>query len=138
MPYIFPELAFEGSIQALTLINSVIKAIQRSRADGQTNGLGTADIVAKLPAEAFNLAGEFERHVAALRQSFLEAGLDLTQTLDQLESSVRCYQLSQQDLLRSFQPHVEAIKTQFSSFMDDIVAVARSHGEENILANSHE
>jgi hypothetical protein len=138
MPYISAALAFEGSVQALTLINSVVKAIQRSRADGETDGLGIADIVARLPAEAFNLAGEFERHVAALRRSFLEKGLDLAQTLDQLESNVWCYQFPQKDLLTSFKPHVEAIRAQFSSFMDDIVAVARCHGEENILAASSE
>lgn len=135
--YVDPEVALEGGVQALTLLNKVVTLAKTARANGKKGGLGIADIIERLPAEAFNLAGQFEKQVKELQQDFLKQGISLGRTLDDLQSETWFYQRSRRTLLDSFKPKTDAILAQLMTLMDDSVAVARCSGEEELLAMSY-
>jgi hypothetical protein len=137
MMYVDPEIAIAGGAQVLTLLNRVLALAETAREKGKANGLGIADIIEKLPAEAFSLAGQFERQVNDLRHSFLVYGIDTKKTIDELQSETWFYQWGRKKLLDNFKPMTDAIVIQLTTLLDDAVAIARCSGEENLLAVSY-
>jgi len=138
MYMVSPDIAVQGGVQALTLINSLVQLLHNAKANGKKDGLGIADIINKLPAEAFKLAGEFEKEVFRMKEEFLRENIDLSLKIDEFECHRRWWNRKHDRLLLDFQANITAITSKLSNFMDDVVAVARCSGEESLLARSYE
>lgn len=132
------ELAFQGGVEALTVLNSIIKLAHTARERGKENGLQIADVMKVLPAEAFHLAGELENRATQLEQSLKETGGDLSKTVDELQQETWIYQRSRYNLLKHFNANVQAICTQLEILADDAVAIAQCSHEEELLALSYQ
>jgi hypothetical protein len=132
------ELAFKGGVEALTVLNSIIKLAGNARERGKENGLQIADVMKILPAEAFRLAGELENRATQLEQSLKETGGDLRKTVDELQQETWIYQRSRYNLLKHFNANVQAICTQLEILADDAVAIAQCSHEEELLALSYQ
>lgn len=123
-------------VQALSLTNNIVTLIQNARKNGKANGLGLADIVNILPAEAFKLAEEFIKQVTELKTKFLKEEIDLKQYIDDYECYSGWWKSRHDKLLIDFQATINDINAKLANFMDEVVAVARCSGEEELLGGS--
>lgn len=123
-------------VQALSLTNNIVTLIQNARKNGKANGLGLADIVNILPAEAFKLAEEFIKQVTELKKKFLKEQIDLSLYIDEHECDHKWWYNRRDRLLIDFQATITDITAKLSNFMDEVVAVARCSGEEELLGGS--
>jgi len=136
--YVPPDVAIEGGVQALTLFNGLIKIMERMRKDKDATRLGFASLIKRMEAEAFALSEEFIKQVQALQNAFLKAQIDPNQKIDEVECTSWWWKNKHDKLLESFKPNIDAITTQLTGFVDDVVALARCAGREELLAVAFE
>lgn len=124
----------EGSVAGLQLFNSLIEICKTAKKDGKR--LAVADVIAKLPGEAFELAGQFVGEIDKLRTEFANIDPTRKKTIDELQSETSFWRLKTYKILRNFRPRITGITNQISMFLDDVIAVAHCKEAEDIVANS--
>jgi hypothetical protein len=129
-----PHTALEGGVAALDLLDSIIKLVHEAKKDG--GKMNVADLVKRLPSEAFSLAGTFIKQVEKLQFSFKEAGVNLDLPIEKLRAETSYWSRRQYKLIRAFSPVVDAICDQLTALVDDVVAVSHCCEREDILAKS--
>ncbi len=132
--YVPPDVVVEGGVQALTLFNGLIKIMEQMRKDKDATRLGFASLIKRMEAEAFALSEEFIKQVQAIQHSFLIAKIDPKEKIDEVECTSWWWKNRHDKLLESFKPNIDAITTRLTGFVDDVVALARCAGKEELLA----
>lgn len=116
------------------LVNNIVTFVQNARK--QKRDPRIADVLARLLPEAFSLAGQYVQQVQDLRQSLLDAGVDLTKTQRDLLKETWFLQIKRRKLLTKFAANIDAIETQLSRFLDDAVSVADCCGDGDFVVDS--
>jgi len=124
----------EGSVAGLQLLNSLIEICRTAKKEGKR--LAVADVIEKLPAEAFELAGQFVSEIDKLRTEFSNIDPTRKKTIDELQSENRFWQFKTYKILRNFRPKVTSLTNQISMFLDDIIAIAHCKEAEGLIADS--
>jgi len=130
-----PKTAGEVAAQTLTLGNHLLELLKKAHQKGSP--LNIADIVEKIPAEAFGLAKEFSEEIRKLKQTLLDAKVDISKPIGQLQSEVSWWRRKQYKLIRTFNAKVNAISDQLANFFDDVVAIAHCKEAEQEIAESY-
>lgn len=130
------ESVIAGTAASLSLLENLIKLAQAAKNNPDTP-LTTAEIMKRLPAEAFGLATNIRIQLVNLRQNLIENGIDLKLPLDQLEESLHFWQNRIDRIPRRALPLVEGLKESLCVLEDDVVAVASCAGMEEFLTTSY-
>jgi hypothetical protein len=128
------KAAFEGAATGLSLLERLFKMVDSARKDGKR--LQIADILHRLPAEGFSLAGDIAQKVEKLRQSFLNAKINLSLSLTALQAQTEWWRYKQYRLVRRFAADTNALKTSIGHLLDDFVALAHCSEAEDLIASS--
>jgi hypothetical protein len=124
-----------GSIaNGLSLLDNLVKMIQNARRGGSP--LSMADIVARLPVDAFSIAGQIINEIDALHQSFVERHIDLGKTIADLEADTSWWNRRQYRLIRSFHPTMLALSQRVSILIEDFVALTHCSEQEQFVSLS--
>jgi hypothetical protein len=125
-------LAGAGAVEGVKLLNNLVEMLKTAQAKGDR--LGVAEILEKLPPEAFVLSGRFIQEIDDLRKAF--ANEDLNKTIDQLQTERQWWELRRYKLFRSFRPKIQSISDQLDAFLSDVVAIAHCKEAESSVARS--
>jgi len=127
----------EGSVTGgLSVLNNLLKLIHQARETGNTDP-SMAVLVEKLPGEAFAIASELAKQLRELKQNLIENEVDLSLSLDELESSYRWWQHQIDRVPRKANAQIEGLKNALVVLVDDFVAVARCAGMGDNVAGSY-
>jgi hypothetical protein len=118
----------------VSLMNNIITFVQNARKAKQDPRL--ADVLARIPGEAFSLAGQYIQQVQDLRQELLKAGVDLGKTQRAVLAETGRLHIKRRNLLTRFAANIDAIETQLSRFLDDAVALADCCGDDDFVVTS--
>ena len=118
----------------VSLINNIITFVRNVEKAKQDPRL--ADVLARIPAEAFSLAGQYVQQVQELRQALVNTGIDPGKTQREAFADTWRLQFRRRGLLTKFTANINAIETQLSRLLDDIVAVADCCGDDDFVINS--
>ena len=135
--YVPPEVVAKGGVESLALINSFIRIAENLRKDKNTSK-GIADVLSQLETDAFVLAGQFVKEVAGWKSSLRKAGIELDRKFGELEKTTKYWKNRHDKAIEAFAPTLDAFKDKMCSFIDDVIAIARCAGKEEILALSSE
>lgn len=119
---------------SVSLMNNIITFVQNARKAKQDPRL--ADILARIPADAFSLAGQYVRQIQDLRHALLKEGVDLKRTQRDLLRETGILRRKRRSLLTSFAANIDAIETQLSRFLDDAVAISECCGDDDLVVAS--
>jgi hypothetical protein len=133
--YVPPEIIAKGGVEALALTNSFIKIVENLRKD-KNMPIGIADIISQLETDAFVLTGKFASEIDALEKSLDKAGIPLDGKFGDLEETSWFWKNRHDKAMEAFEPTLKAIRQRLCGFIDDLVAIARCAGKEEILAVS--
>ena len=129
------ELIAKGGIESLALINSFIKIVENIRKDKNTPK-GIADIISQLETDAFVLTGKFVGEIGAWEKCLDKAGIPLASRFGDLEETSWFWKNRHDKTMEAFEPTLKPIQQSLCGFIDDLVAIARCAGKEEILALS--
>lgn len=133
--YIPPELLAKGGIESLALTNSFIKIVENLRKDKDAPK-GIADIISQLETDAFVLTGGFIDEVNEWEKSLDKAGISLKGRFGDLETTSWFWKNRHDRGMEAFEPTLKAIQQRLCGFIDDLIAIARCAGKEEIVALS--
>lgn len=133
--YIPAETLAAGGVESLAMINSLVKIMGNLRKDKNTPK-GIADVISQLESDAFVLSGRFIDEIGAWEASMRKAHFDFGSRFVDLETTSVFWKNRHDKVLEAFEPTLSAIQKRLSSFMDDLIAIARCAGKEEILALS--
>lgn len=133
--YIPADTLAAGGVESLAMINSLVKIMENLRKDKNTPK-GFADVISQLESDAFVLSGRFIDEIGAWEASMRKANLDFSSRFVDLETTSVFWKNRHDKVLEAFEPTLGAIQKRLSSFMDDLIAIARCAGKEEILALS--
>lgn len=128
------KLALEAGTAGLTLLSSVISLIKTAKDHG--HDVGFSEIMAKMPGETFELSKELLREVQKLKQEFLDAGVPLDMTIDELQSDFGWWHVGKHRLFRKFEARANAISDNLGHFLDDFLFVANCSQSEELVSQS--
>jgi hypothetical protein len=120
-----------SSVGLLNNIVAFVKAAEKAKQDPRL-----ADVLARIPAEAFILAGQYVTQVQDLRSSLIKADIDLSKTQRELLLSTSKWHFGQRRLLSKFSANTDALEVQLSRFMDDALSVADCCGDDDFVIQS--
>ncbi len=126
--------AVTAASSGASLLNNLFTLVKTAREKGQDPAL--TDVLAAACPEALSLAGRFVQEVQQLRQKLLKAEIDLKKTDRELIAETSWWRRKRYRLVHGFQANIDAIRSQLSGFLDDIVAVAHCCGADEFIANS--
>jgi|GEM_PF-5397176 len=126
--------ALSGAGGGVTLLNSVVAFVKAAQKADQNPRL--ADVLARIPAEAFTLAGQYAVQVRRLRAALLKAGVDLNLSQKEILDTTGKVHIVQRYLVQKFAANVDAIETQISGLLDDALAVADCCGGDDFVIKS--
>lgn len=135
MPMPDPKSLIDTATAALGFGQTLAKIILEAKRQG--NELAIADIIERLPLEAFKLSGQYIRQLEELKQSLLDAKVDITKSFDELEAERDWWRYKKWRAVRAAFPKINAISYQFSAFLDDVVAIAQCREAEGLIAASY-
>jgi hypothetical protein len=130
-----PKTALDATGAGLNLLNTVVKMIQTARENEEK--LNIADVMERLPGEAFSMAGKVVNVIDEFRQDCLQAGIDLDRTPDQLLEETSFWRLKRYRVVKKFQPNVDAIAIQLETLLDDAIAVTHCRDADSLVAESY-
>jgi hypothetical protein len=133
--YIPAETLAAGGVESLAMINSLVKIVENLRKDKNTPK-GIADVISQLETDAFVLSGRFIDEIGAWEAAMRKAHFDFGSRFVDLETTSVFWTNRHDKLLEAFEPTLSAIQKRLSNFMDDLIAIARCAGKEEILALS--
>jgi len=128
------KIAMEAGTAGLNLLTNLVSLIHAAKESGKDVGL--AEIMAKLPAETFELSKDLIREAQQLKQDFLDNGVSLDKTIDELQSDYGWWRFGKHKLFRKFEARANAITDNLGHFLDDFLAVARCAEIEELVAES--
>jgi len=129
------KMALDGATAGLNLLAALLAIAKEAKKKGSP--LAIADVLERMPAEAYTLAGQLVHEIETLKQSLLDHKVDITKSIDQLEDDVGWWRLRQWRAIRAAGPKINAITTGFSGFLDDVVAIAQCREAEDVIATSY-
>ncbi|MDX6463334.1 MAG: hypothetical protein QOE55_7031 [Acidobacteriaceae bacterium] len=135
--YIPPELIAKGGVASLELTQSLIKIIENLRRD-KTMPSSMANLLSQLETDAFVLTSKFVAEVDAWENSLDKAGISLKDRFGDLEKTSRYWKNRHDKTMEAFEPTLKAIQQRLCGFIDDVVAIARCSGREEVLGLSFE
>jgi len=130
-----PKTSIEAGIAVINLSETMVKLIKMMRKDGHNPSIAAA--IEQMPASAFTLTEQFENEVKAWRQRLVKADVDLKVSVNTLEIDEGWWAGDKDKSLRTFKPVVDSIRAQIETLLDDLVAVARCQGRNDLLAASY-
>lgn len=102
-----PGTMFGGAAASLSLLDNLIKLIRNAQRD--ETPFTVADVIQKLPVEAFGLARIFESQIDSLELAFRDHNINLERTIEQLEEDYDYWHFRKYRLIRSFEPRVRGL-----------------------------
>jgi hypothetical protein len=118
----------------VSLLNNIVTFVRNAQKAGHDPRL--ADVLLRMPAEAFSLAGQYIQQIQDLRQTLMKAGVDLGKSQSALLRETGKLYFRRRRLITGFSATVNAIETQLSRFLDDAVAVSDCCGAEDFVVES--
>lgn len=134
--YIQTKTLVDGLSGGLNLLANMTALLKEAQSKGSP--LAIADIVKRLPAEAYQISGEFERAINKLKEDLVSRKVDLNRSFEDLEQNVQWWRWRQYRAVQKAWPRIGAIQSQLSTFFDDVVAVAQCSESDGILAKCYE
>ena len=133
--YIPADTLAAGGVESLAMINSLVKIMENLRKDKNTPK-GIADVISQLESDAYGLSDQFIHEIGAWEASMRKAHFDFSSRFVDLETTSVFWKNRHDKVLEAFEPTLSAIQKRLSSFMDDVIAIARCAGKEEILVLS--
>lgn len=133
--YIPAETLAEGGVESLAMINSFIRIAENLRKDKNTPA-GIADVISQLETDAFVMSGKFIAEIEGWTRSMERVHIDFSNRFGDLEKTSIFWTNRHDKVVEAFEPTLRAIQSRLSGFMDDLIAIARCAGKDEILALS--
>jgi Asp-tRNA(Asn)/Glu-tRNA(Gln) amidotransferase C subunit len=133
--YIPPELIAKGGVASLELTQSLIKIIENLRRDKSTPN-SIANVLSQLETDAFVLTSRFIAEIDAWENALDKAKIDVKGRFGDLEETSIFWRNRHDKLMEAFEPTLKAIQQRLCGFIDDVVAIARCAGKEEVLGIS--
>ena len=99
--------------------------------------MNIADVVERLPGEAFTLAGRLINEIDRFRQACLKAEINLERTVDELLADTSFWRYQRHRVIKRFKPNIDAISIQLETLLDDVIAVAHCREADDLIASSY-
>lgn len=131
------KLAFEAGTAGLSLLNQLISMIRQARANGEPEPK-IAEVLKRLPAAAFRLSRNLVDECEALRQSYLDAKVDITKTISELEREHWFWFGQKYRLVQGLRSSANALSTVAGQAIDDFMAIARCQDRIDLVAAAFE
>jgi hypothetical protein len=128
------KAALEGAKAGLSLLENVVQFVRKAREEGKR--VAIADILQRMPSDAFGIAGELVTAIEQLKQEFLSNKIDLKKTIDQLQAETYWWKSKKYRLVRSFEAKINSLVTASSHLVEDFVAVANCREADELVASS--
>lgn len=126
--------AISGAAASLSLLDNLVKMIRNARREGLP--LAMADIVARLPVDAFSIAGQIVNEINTLQQSFQDRHVNTDRTIAELEGDTGWWNSRQYRLVRNFEPTIRALSQRINALVEDFVALAHCSEQERLVSSS--
>jgi hypothetical protein len=133
--YIPAETLAAGGVESLAMINSFIKIAENLRKD-KNMPRGMADVISQLETDALVMSGKFISEIEAWEKAMAKAHIDFSSRFVDIEETSVFWKNRHDKMLEAFEPTLRAIQSRLGAFMDDLIAIARCAGKEEILALS--
>ena len=128
------KAALDGAVASLSILDNIINLVRDAKAKGAR--LSIADIMEKMPSEAFTLAGQIVTKVESLHEKLLQAKVDLGKTISQLEADTDWWRFKKYRLVRAFEAEMTGIARSVGHLFADAVAIAHCRKADRAIAKS--
>lgn len=129
------KLALEAGTAGLTLVAQLLSVIRQARESGYADP-EMAELLAALPGATFSVAKDLVSECEALRQAFIDAGIDMTKTVSQLQAENNWWFTGKYKLVRRFLCQCNALSNLAGHAIDDFIAVARCRDQISLVTKA--
>jgi hypothetical protein len=133
--YIPAEMLAAGGVESLAMMNSLVKIVENLKKDKHAPK-GIADVISQLETDAFVLSGKFIAEIGAWEDAMRKVRFDFSDRFVDLETTSIFWTNRHDKVLEAFQPTLDAFQKRIAGFMDDLIAIARCGGKEELLGAS--
>jgi hypothetical protein len=109
-----------------------VSFVRQSKQRGEPEP-GMAELVARLPGVAFSLAKQLLAQCEALKQRFIDEGIDTSKTIEELEKEHWWWFGGKYKTVRGFHSLCNALSNIAGSHIDDFIAVARCRDQIELV-----
>ena len=124
-----------GVAASLSLLDNLYSLVKNARSRGGDR-LSAAEVIKKLPVEAFSIAKQISRQLIALEEELKGSGVDMSVPVEELASHYDWWKLKRYRAARKVGPVIEGLKNATIALLDDCVAVASCSDAEELIAES--
>lgn len=129
------ETLIGGAAATVSLVDSLVKLV--SAANEKGSKISTAEIIKRLPGEAYGVAKQIGKELQDFRSQLVNLRVDLKVPLADLENHYDWWKFRKDRAANQAIPRIEGLKGAMLVLSDDFVAVASCQGAEETLAATY-
>lgn len=128
------SLALGTAKSGISLLDTILQIVKNSQKEGKR--LAIAEVLQKMPPEAYGIASAIVREIEALKNEFQKAGISLDKSIESLQAEKHWWFSKKYRLVRDFDGRIGALINASGQLLQDFVALANCREADDLIAAS--